>query len=258
MIPGALSFVIRNAASYGPATPNRCSSWAVNDRAWACRRSCRTSAASTKPRCFVLTPTSMASDGSIDGSEGEKKKIVFLGTPYEAAISLELLLQASRDNGTQGPGFEIVRVVSNPPARAGRQKTRTPCPVQSLAENEGIAVMTPITARDEAFLEEFEALQPDLCITSAYGQFLPQRFLNIPKFGTLNVHPSLLPRYRGASPVQRCLEAGETETGVTVAFTVLKMDAGPIVRQKVRENLRHTTIPAHDEVLHPRHRFGHR
>ncbi|CAM9285194.1 unnamed protein product [Discosporangium mesarthrocarpum] len=168
----------------------------------------------------------------VRGGEGPKK-IVFLGTPDVAARSLELLVGASR--GGRGGGFEIVRVVSNPPARAGRKKILQPSPVQALAENEGIPVMTPTSARDEGFLLELEELRPDLCVTAAYGQFLPQRFLDIPTLGTLNVHPSLLPHYRGASPVQRCVEMGDTETGVTVAFTVLKMDAGPIVRQTVRK-----------------------
>lgn len=166
--------------------------------------------------------------------ESSRKKVVFLGTPEVAASSLELLLQASRQG--KGGGFDIVRAVSNPPARVGRKKVLQPCLVQALAESEGVPVMTPTSAKDESFLEELEELGPDLCITAAYGQFLPRRFLEIPKFGTLNVHPSLLPRYRGASPVQRCLEAGEPETGVTVAFTVLKMDAGPIVRQKVTDH----------------------
>lgn len=162
----------------------------------------------------------------------DRKKVVFLGTPDVAALSLEILLEASRQG--KGGGFDIVRAVSNPPARTGRKKVLQPCPVQALADNEGVTVLTPATARDEEFLAELEELRPDLCITAAYGQFLPRRFLDIPKYGTLNVHPSLLPLYRGASPVQRCLEAGEPETGVTVAFTVLKMDAGPIVSQTVR------------------------
>lgn len=187
----------------------------------------------TQRRCLARMTTRMSTGG--DGeSQSERKKVVFLGTPDVAAISLELLLQASREGGEGRGLFEIVRAVSNRPARSGRQQIMRRCPVHTLAETEGIPVMTPSTARDETFLAELEALQPDLCVTAAYGQFLPQRFLDIPKFGTLNVHPSLLPRYRGASPVQRCLEAGEAETGVTVAFTVLKMDAGPIVRQRVR------------------------
>lgn len=169
-------------------------------------------------------------------SNGERKKVVFLGTPDIAASSLELLLKASQKG--DGGGFDVVRAVSNPPARTGRKKVLQPSPVQAFAESEGVPVMTPATARDEEFLAELEELEPDLCITAAYGQFLPKRFLSIPKFGTLNVHPSLLPLYRGASPVQRCLEAGEARTGVTVAFTVLKMDAGPVVRQTVRGSIR--------------------
>ena len=176
-------------------------------------------------RCFAHM-----SDGS--GQGADRKKVVFLGTPDVAALSLELLLEASR-RGIGGE-FDVVRAVSNPPARTGRKKVLQPSPVQALAESAGVPVMTPAAARDDEFLAELESLEPDLCITAAYGQFLPQRFLDIPKLGTLNIHPSLLPRYRGASPVQRCLEAGEPETGVTVAFTVLKMDAGPVVRQKVR------------------------
>ena len=76
-----------------------------------------------------------------------------------------------------------------------------------------------------------EALRPDLCITAAYGCFLPRSFLELPRLGTLNIHPSLLPQYRGAAPVQRSLEAGDTVAGVSVAVTVLEMDAGPILRQ---------------------------
>lgn len=230
-MPGALSFAVRTAVTYG-------STRSVTSRAASlvAGRNCRLAAhtsTSTRTRWFS-TATSMSGSGNSDNG-GKKRKVVFLGTPDVAAISLELLLQASREGGgSQGATFEIVRAVCNPPARAGRKKTLNPCPVQTLAESKGIAVMTPTTARDEAFLAELEALQPDLCVTTAYGQFLPRRFLDIPKFGTLNVHPSLLPRYRGASPVQRCLEAGEAETGVTVAFTVLKMDAGPVVRQTVR------------------------
>ena len=90
-----------------------------------------------------------------------------------------------------------------------------------------------IKANEVEFLDELEyTIQPDLCITAVYGQYLPKRFLRIPKFGTVNMHPSLLPKYRGASPVQRSLAAGENPLGVSVLFTVTKMDAGPIVSQQ--------------------------
>mmetsp|Transcript_31244 Transcript_31244/g.99647 ORF Transcript_31244/g.99647 Transcript_31244/m.99647 type:complete len:180 (+) Transcript_31244:152-691(+) len=105
-------------------------------------------------------------------------------------------------------------------------------------------ILTPAKARDEDFLAALEALAPDLCVTAAYGNVLPQRFLDIPAHGTLNIHPSLLPLYRGASPVQRAVESGAAETGVSVAYTVRAMDAGPVLAQRtvaVGENI---TAPA--------------
>ncbi len=160
------------------------------------------------------------------------KRVVFLGTPAVAARSLELLLAGARAG--RGGGFDIAAVVSQPPAKTGRKMVLTPSPVHELAEREGITLLTPPSAKDEDFLATLADLQPDLCVTAAYGCFLPQRFLDVPSFGTLNIHPSLLPLYRGAAPVQRCLEAGDAVTGVTVAFTVLAMDAGPVLRQVQR------------------------
>ena len=140
-----------------------------------------------------------------------RKKVVFLGTPDVAARSLRRLIDASR---AEGAAFELAAVVSNPPAKAGRNKQLQPSPVQALAEGEGIPVLTPTGLLKKyedsaAFLDSMRELAPDLCITAAYGQFLPQSFLNIPKHGTLNIHPSLLPKFRGASPVPRALEAGK-------------------------------------------------
>jgi methionyl-tRNA formyltransferase len=162
-----------------------------------------------------------------------RKRVVFLGTPDVAARSLRRIIDASR---AEGAAFELAAVVSNPPAKAGRNKQLQPSPVHALAEGEGIPVLTPTGLLKKyedsaAFLDRMRELEPDLCITAAYGQFLPQSFLNIPKHGTLNIHPSLLPKFRGASPVPRALEAGVDVTGVTVLFTVFEMDAGPIVGQ---------------------------
>ncbi len=157
------------------------------------------------------------------------KRVVFLGTPDVAARTLELLLAASKEG--QGGGFEVVSVVTQPPAPSGRKLKLTPSPVQVLAEAAGLPVLTPEKAKDPAFLDALQAASPDLCVTAAYGNFLPTAFLSLPRFGTLNIHPSLLPKYRGASPVQRTLQAGDAETGVTVLFTELKMDAGPVLRQ---------------------------
>jgi methionyl-tRNA formyltransferase len=162
-----------------------------------------------------------------------QKKVVFLGTPDVAAQSLRRLIDASRADGS---GFEVSAVVTNPPAPAGRKKILQPSPVQALAESENVPVLTPTGLLkkypDSAeFLDKMRDLQPDLCITAAYGQFLPKSFLSIPKYGTLNIHPSLLPKFRGASPVPRALEAGVDVTGVSVLFTVFEMDAGPIAGQ---------------------------
>lgn len=156
------------------------------------------------------------------------RRIAYLGTPTVAADALDLLLEGSKESN---PPYEVVAVVSQPPAPQGRRKVLTPSPVHDKGAERGLPVLTPPSAKDERFLEAMAALDLDLCITMAYGCFLPQRFLDIPRFGTLNLHPSLLPRYRGAAPVQRALEAGEARTGVTLLFTVLKMDAGPIVAQ---------------------------
>lgn len=155
----------------------------------------------------------------------ERKKIVFLGTPQVAADALKKILE-------HGRFFQVVAVVSQPPARAVRGSGEVPSPVHKLALENGIPVLTPETARDEKFLSDLKLLAPDLCITAAYGNVLPQSFLDIPPFGTLNIHPSLLPLYRGAAPVQRAVEDGVKQSGVSILYTVQKMDAGPIVFQK--------------------------
>ncbi|KAH8049358.1 methionyl-tRNA formyltransferase [Aureococcus anophagefferens] len=121
-----------------------------------------------------------------------------------------------------------------PPAPKGRKRALAKSEVHELAEARGVPCLTPASARDPEFLAALEALDVDLCVTAAYGQFLPKAFLAIPKHGTMNVHPSLLPRWRGAAPLQRSLEAGDAEVGVTVLRTVLKMDAGPVAAQRTR------------------------
>lgn len=151
-------------------------------------------------------------------------RVVFLGTPEVAAHSLSLLLDAK-------DVVDVVGVVTQPPAPKGRKKVLCPSAVDDLARQRGLEVLSPVKAGDKEFLERLRDLEPDVCVTAAYGQYLPLRFLSIPPLGTLNIHPSLLPKYRGASPVQRCLEAGDSVTGVSVLKTVQKMDAGPILAQ---------------------------
>ena len=154
-----------------------------------------------------------------------RKRVIFLGTPNVAALALKILLQYESF-------LKIVLVVSQPPARSSRNGSETPSPVHQLALEKGIPVFTPITAKNPEFLADLKELKPDLCITAAYGNYLPKEFLEIPSFGTLNIHPSLLPLYRGAAPVQRSIENGDSKSGVTILLSVAAMDAGPILAQE--------------------------
>lgn len=156
------------------------------------------------------------------------KKIVFLGTPVVAANCLKKLFDSSQKDGS---GFTVSAVVTQPPAPAGRNKKLTPSPVHLLAEKLNIELMIPEKANEAEFLRKLADISPDLCITAAYGNYLPRAFLSIPQFGTINIHPSMLPKYRGASPVQRALERGDNEIGITILKTVQKMDAGPVFLQ---------------------------
>eukprot|EP00593_Proboscia_inermis_P002286 CAMPEP_0171293194 /NCGR_PEP_ID=MMETSP0816-20121228/1374_1 /TAXON_ID=420281 /ORGANISM="Proboscia inermis, Strain CCAP1064/1" /LENGTH=433 /DNA_ID=CAMNT_0011763785 /DNA_START=35 /DNA_END=1336 /DNA_ORIENTATION=- len=177
-----------------------------------------------------LFSTSSGQLSSVKAINPDKARLLFLGTPDVAAASLATILRAS--NETDAP-FEVVGVVTQPPKRRKRRGAPEPSPVGKIAEGFGIPVLCPEKAKDPDFLDDLENnYKPDLCITAAYGQYLPKRFLAIPSLGTLNIHPSLLPRWRGASPVQRSLEAGDDPIGVTVLFTVSKMDAGALVAQK--------------------------
>eukprot|EP00873_Tetraselmis_striata_P034684 jgi/Tetstr1/454948/TSEL_041809.t1 len=181
----------------------------------------------------LATRAAIVNSAAADG--GGKRRLVFLGTPQIAANVLQALLDAAAQPGAT---FEVAAVVTQPGRPTGRKRVVKPSPVEALAREAGLPeerLLTPASARDEDFLEALEAMAPELCVTAAYGNFLPTRFLAIPTFGTLNIHPSLLPAFRGAAPVQRALESGVTTTGVSVAFTVLQMDAGPVLAQEVVE-----------------------
>lgn len=147
-----------------------------------------------------------------------KPKIIFIGTPKFGAIILDGLIQ---DN------FKPVLVVTAPDKPVGRKQILTPSPVKVLAEKYKISVLQPkklLTA-----IKELSAVNPDLIIVAAYGQILLKRILEIPKYGSLNLHPSLLPRWRGASPIQSTILAGDKETGTTIILMDKKMDHGPII-----------------------------
>ena len=141
-------------------------------------------------------------------------RIVFMGTAELSCDSLRGLLAA--------PGFQVAAVVTQPDRPKGRDLRLQPSPVKELGMQAGLPVLQPERARSEAFLAELRGLQPELIAVVAYGQILPPDLLSLPRFGCLNVHTSLLPRYRGAAPIQWAILNGETETGVTI----MKMDAG--------------------------------
>jgi methionyl-tRNA formyltransferase len=169
---------------------------------------------------------------------GARRRLVFLGTPEVAASALEALLDAAASPDAE---FEVHAVVSQPGRPRGRGRSKSgpppPSPVAEAAMARGVPeerILCPVKANDPAFLDALRDMAPDLMVTAAYGNFLPQKFLDIPKLGTLNIHPSLLPQFRGAAPVQRALERGVDVTGVSVAYTVLEMDAGPVLRRVER------------------------
>lgn len=169
------------------------------------------------------------SAGSASGSNASKQKLVFLGTPEVAAGVLDALLEASQAEDSL---FQIAAIVTQPPAARGRGRKQLPSPVAARALERDFPaplIWSPEKASEEGFLADLRALNPDVCVTAAYGNFLPSKFLSIPTHGTVNVHPSLLPLYRGAAPVQRALYDGVDLSGVTVAYTVRAMDAGPVI-----------------------------
>jgi methionyl-tRNA formyltransferase len=159
-------------------------------------------------------------------------KYVALSSLQVAALVLKKLVHVSREAESS---FSIVGVVTQPGRPKGRRNKGIPqpSPVEVFAREESLEnILCPVKASEEDFLDTIKELNPDLCITAAYGNYLPSSFLKIPRFGTLNIHPSLLPAYRGAAPVQRAIEDGLNVSGVTVLYTVKKMDAGPILAQQ--------------------------
>lgn len=153
-------------------------------------------------------------------------RIVFMGTPDFARDSLEALYNS--DN-------EIIAVVTNPDKPKGRGMKEVASPVKELALEKGTDIYQPIKVRgNEEFLKEMKALNPDLFCVVAYGKILPKEILDVPKYGSINVHGSLLPKYRGAAPIQWAVLNGEKETGITTMFMDEGMDTGDmILKEKV-------------------------
>jgi methionyl-tRNA formyltransferase len=153
-------------------------------------------------------------------------RLVFLGSPASVLAPLKQIISLGPKSG-----HEVVGVVSQPARPVGRHGTPTDPAVAAYAKSVGIPVLQPEKASDPEFLAAFAAWAPDVAITAAYGQILTDKFLAIPKRATINIHPSLLPLYRGATPVPAALLDGATTSGVTVLFTVKKLDAGNIIAQ---------------------------
>lgn len=145
-----------------------------------------------------------------------------MGTADLACASLRALCREK--------SFQVIAVVSQPDKPKGRDMKLQPTPVKELALAEGLPVLQPRRARDEEFIAQLRSLAPDLIVVAAYGQILPQSLLDIPRLGCLNVHTSLLPKYRGAAPIQWAILDGEAETGVTIMKMDAGLDTGPMLR----------------------------
>jgi len=147
-----------------------------------------------------------------------------MGTAELSCASLKALARDQR--------FSVATVVTQPDRPRGRELKAQPSPVKAIAGQLGLPVLQPARARDEKFIAELRALQPELIVVAAYGQILPQSILELPRYGCLNVHTSLLPKYRGAAPIQWAIANGEAETGVTLMKMDAGLDTGPIVAQR--------------------------
>ena len=149
-------------------------------------------------------------------------RFVFFGSSKFAEIILNKLLESD---------MKPVLVVTAPPKTKGRKKILSPTPVYALAEQNKIPILAPENLKDEGFLLSFKNYKPDLVILTAYGKIIPSELLSIPKKGILNLHPSLLPRWRGATPIQSAILAGDKETGVSLFLMDEEIDHGPIIQK---------------------------
>jgi methionyl-tRNA formyltransferase len=152
-----------------------------------------------------------------------KPKILFMGTAEFANPSLEALIQG---------GYSVIGVVTQPDRPKGRGRQVAAAPVKDIALRHQLPVLQPERVRDPAFIESFRALAPDMVVLVAFGQILPAEVIRFPRMGCINVHPSLLPRYRGAAPIQWALIKGEKETGVTTILMDEGVDTGDILLQR--------------------------
>ena len=134
-------------------------------------------------------------------------KIVYMGTPDFAVNPLHALAEA---------GYEVAGVITQPDKPKGRGKTMLPTPVKEEAMKHGFPVYQPVKVRNPEFLQVLEKMEPDIIVVAAFGQIIPKSILELPKYGCINIHASLLPKYRGAAPIQQAVIDGEKESGVTI------------------------------------------
>ncbi len=169
-------------------------------------------------------------------------RLAFMGTPDFSVTALEALIDA---------GHDIAAVYSQPPRRAGRGKKETPSPVHQAALDRDIPVFTPLSLKGEAEQTRFAALNLDAAIVVAYGLLLPAPILNAPRFGCFNIHASLLPRWRGAAPIQRAIMAGDTQTGVAIMQMDEGLDTGPVALERTTSITEDDTYASLHDKLAP-------
>ena len=151
-------------------------------------------------------------------------RIVYMGTPDFAVNPLHALAKA---------GYEVVGVVTQPDKPKGRGKTMLPTPVKEEAMKHGFSVFQPLKVRDPEFLSILKELAPDIIVVAAFGQIIPKSILDMPKYGCINIHASLLPKYRGAAPIQQAVIDGEKESGVTIMRMATGLDTGDMISKIV-------------------------
>ena len=229
--------------SFPSAHKSRCAAWNQPSLSVASADRSKSTISPSQRNETTTTATRSSSNSSSSNTSSSPHRIVFLGTPDAAAVVLrELLLESNKSiaedeasGGAWREKFQVSAVVTRPSKRKTHGKVLEGSPVASVATELGLSediIFSPESAKDEDFLREMRQLQPSLCVTAAYGNILPQEFLDIPTYGTVNIHPSELPYFRGPAPVQRAMMRGDRNLCVSLAFTVLKMDAGKIVDQK--------------------------
>lgn len=151
-------------------------------------------------------------------------KIIYMGTPDFAVLPLRALAES---------GYEIAAVVTQPDKPKGRGKTMLPTPVKEEAQKYDIPVYQPVKVRDPEFIQVLEEIHPDLIVVAAFGQMIPKTILDLPEFGCINIHASLLPKYRGAAPIQQAVIDGEKESGVTIMRMGTGLDTGDMISKVI-------------------------